>query len=59
MLHSSDIQRQSGITNKPLLIGKKYPFQDAVDQINAVDKAIEKRKKKDGVVLEDKDFNGL
>ena len=58
-LYSSVMERQKGITNKTVTLGKKYPLQDAIDQISAVEKAIEKRKKKNGVVLEDKDFNGL
>lgn len=61
-LHASGIRKSSGIgkiDNKPTFVGSKHKTQEAISQIEAVNKAIDSRKKKKGEVLDDKDFKGL
>lgn len=61
-LHASSLRKGSGIgkaDNKPTFIGSKHKTQEAISQIEAVNKAIDARKKKKGEVQDDKDFKGL
>ena len=54
--HPSALRR--GIQNKSALVFEKYDVQDAEKQVDNFDRAIQKRTKVAGVVLEDTEYNG-